>query len=160
MFLNYDSFAFRGTLHLEADIMSLHIYVFASNKNTFWLIVIICLLFSFALQVGWKRRHTIDHQSTSAQASYIFYSYVYPPSLHPWQDTSPDAPSLLKTKTALKQFSSQLPQRLKTAKAPLQLSTLTCALSPYLLWYSLHVSSHCCVLKPIYLPNGSCILCM
>lgn len=35
-------------------------------------------------------------------------------------------PAPLKTKNALKQFSSQLPQRLKTAKAPLRLSTLTC----------------------------------
>uniref|UniRef100_A0A3P8R8Q7 Na(+)/K(+)-exchanging ATPase n=1 Tax=Astatotilapia calliptera TaxID=8154 RepID=A0A3P8R8Q7_ASTCA len=71
----------------------------------------------FVLQVGWKRRRTIDRWSTFAQAPHIFHL----------------CPAPLKTKSALKQFSSQLPQRLKTAKAPLQLSTSTCPLSPHLL---------------------------
>uniref|UniRef100_A0A673CMG7 Sodium/potassium-transporting ATPase subunit alpha n=1 Tax=Sphaeramia orbicularis TaxID=375764 RepID=A0A673CMG7_9TELE len=68
-------------------------------------------------------RHIIDRKSIFAQTPYIFHLFLpsVTPSLarHIFRRPAP-----LKTKTASKQFSSQLPQRLKTAKAPLQLSTL------------------------------------
>uniref|UniRef100_A0A669B5Z4 Sodium/potassium-transporting ATPase subunit alpha n=1 Tax=Oreochromis niloticus TaxID=8128 RepID=A0A669B5Z4_ORENI len=76
--------------------------------------------------------HTIDRWSTFAQAPHIFHLFL-PPVIPSSAKHISRCPAPLKTKSALKQFSSQLPQRLKTAKAPLQLSTSTCPLSPHLL---------------------------
>lgn len=141
--------------HLRMQMCTFSKMFITSSVNFF------SVFFLFVLQVGWRRRHIIDQWSTFAQAPLHLLLIRSP--LHfilgKTHLQTPSAP-LLKTKPAFKQFPSQLPQRLKTAKAPLQLSTLPCAPSPYLLWYSLHVFSHCCVLKLIYLPNGSCILCM
>lgn len=87
-------------------------FSFSSKYNFFF------VFFSFLLQVGWKRRHTIDQE-------HLLSNPLHFPLISPSIHTS-SCPAPLKTKNALKLFSSQLPQRLKTAKAPLQLSTLTC----------------------------------
>lgn len=116
-------------------------------------------LLVFALQVGWKRRHIIDRWSIFAQPPHILHLFLPPVTPSLARHTS-RCPNPLKTKAALKQFSSQLPQRLKTAKHLYNFLHWHPLHSSLLLWYSLHVFSHCCVHKPIYLPNGSCILCM
>lgn len=77
--------------------------------------------FLFALQVGWKRRPTIDQWSVFAQNPFhLFLPCHFIPA-----KTHLQTPRPIKDKNSFKRFSSQLPQRLKTAEAPLQLSILT-----------------------------------
>lgn len=75
------------------------------------------------LEVGWRGRHTIDPVSIFAQTLTFstYFSSISPSLARHISRCSASS----KTKTALKQFSSQLPQRLKTTKAPLPLYTLT-----------------------------------
>lgn len=64
------------------------------------------------MQVGWKRRHTIDRWSVFAQNPFhLFLPCHFIPG-----KTHLQTPRPIKDKTAFKQFSSQLPQRLKQQK--------------------------------------------
>lgn len=83
----------------------------------------------------------------------------HPPSLHPWQDTL-QMPRPLKDKKRFEAIFITTAPKIKNSKSTLTTFYIDPPSFPHLLWYSLHVFSHCCVHKPIYLPNGSCILCM
>lgn len=115
---------------------------------------------SCALQVGWKRRPTIDQWSISAQTPYIFHLFLPPRHSIPGK-THLQMPCPLKDKNSFEAIFITTAPKIKNSKSTFTTFYIDPApLSPHLLWYSLHVFSHCCVHKPIYLPNGSCILCM
>lgn len=132
-----------------------------SSKNKMWDLpwTALFLCVSFALQVGWKRRPTIDQRSVSAQTPYIFHLFLPPRHSIPGK-THLQMPCPLKDKNSFEAIFITTAPKIKNSKSTFTTFYIDPAPPPHLLWYSLHVFSHCCVHKPIYLPNGSCILCM